>query len=423
MADGTIDLVELEERPSDSTQAFEVDEELLWVGSEPAHQTLIGPRCALAAILRFPRLKGILDESRTRGWGLVIAGGAASGWCQSGEFPSDIDCFFYGVAEDRRTDFLVECLEAAKGDLEDLVAETRPRLSPSWMVVQFSKYSATVKSSLSQEHPELIPIQFVLRAHESRAQILEQFDLVCSQVLFDGEKLWATPAAASSFEFKVFEYDQDRHGTAHVQRRVIKYAQRGWNILVPRFILEASRLIRVIRRDEPEVDEFHEILPELVVSKLGDDYRVYHYREEQNSFLSAVGARAAEESAYAIARPPTDSMRDPTVLTSKLEPNYVAWMSYINHRQWNAGKRSVTDFFRWSTYRLGPPGAHPRAEPSLDYVTKHIYPKIGTLEDSYSFDDSSDRRDASRELFDYFREQIGDRPIEIDWEWSWRHED
>jgi hypothetical protein len=81
-------------------------------------------------------------------------------------------------------------------------------------------------------------VQIVLRLYESREQVLLGFDLCACAVGYDGQEIVAARRAWRALETRMNLVDETRQSTT-LESRLVKYAERGFAIAVPRRISHA----------------------------------------------------------------------------------------------------------------------------------------------------------------------------------------
>lgn len=74
-------------------------------------------------------------------------------------------------------------------------------------------------------------VQVVCRLYETVQQILIGFDLDCSAVAYDGQKVYASPRAIAAFATRINKVHIDRRSPSY-EHRLFKYTARGFKIFV-----------------------------------------------------------------------------------------------------------------------------------------------------------------------------------------------
>lgn len=75
-------------------------------------------------------------------------------------------------------------------------------------------------------------MQFILRLHEEKADVVNSFDVDCCGVLFDGEQVFATPRARRAIITRTNVAVEERRSWSY-ETRLLKYARRGFAVCVP----------------------------------------------------------------------------------------------------------------------------------------------------------------------------------------------
>ena len=144
---------------------------------------------------------------------------------------SDVDIFV--VAEEEAT---------ARAAFDRVVAHFKARLAADvlphreLMVVR-----SPLAVSLYAGHPQRT-VQIILRRHACIADVIFGFDVDACQLAYDGSAVYATPSAARAFRTGINVADPERSSNSY-ERRLAKYATRGFAVAVPGLELErvASR--------------------------------------------------------------------------------------------------------------------------------------------------------------------------------------
>lgn len=168
----------------------------------------------------FPCVQPLLEKFRGN---LVIAGGFyTSRYC------NDVDFFFHSCDERRASEILKEAVR-------HIVESTNHKV-----IIEHSMHIVNVNVFVPDPHindPDNIRVekyQFILRLYPRLDMILGGFDLGCSMVAYDGEKILATPMGAYTLINYRIIIDISRRSTTFA-KRLQKYKQRGFEVVFPGF--------------------------------------------------------------------------------------------------------------------------------------------------------------------------------------------
>jgi ankyrin repeat protein len=128
---------------------------------------------------------------------------------------SDIDLFLYGLSQEEAEQKLVEIYEAVQA------------VNPYEIRVFRSAHALTLVSRYPFRH-----IQIVLRLYNSPAEILMGFDVDSCAVGFDGKDVYTCPRTALAIATQTNVVDMSRRSPSY-EMRLAKYAQRGFEVVVP----------------------------------------------------------------------------------------------------------------------------------------------------------------------------------------------
>ena len=129
---------------------------------------------------------------------------------------SDIDIFMYGVNEMQAQKLMNQIYES----LKDIV--------PTNKCVKTNK-TITIILPMPYRH-----IQLVTKLFNSVGDILNEFDLGCSKVAFDGKNVWTTIDGHFSLVNNTNVYSPYNNNSAY-ESRLVKYSHRGYRVMVPFF--------------------------------------------------------------------------------------------------------------------------------------------------------------------------------------------
>ncbi|KAG9040728.1 hypothetical protein FS837_000243, partial [Tulasnella sp. UAMH 9824] len=128
---------------------------------------------------------------------------------------SDVDLFLYGLTSEQAEEKCIEIYNAVRD-------------SVPWEVCAVRTKNAV---SIHCQYPYR-PVQIVLRIYQSPAEILAGFDVDCACVAFDGTRVLAAPRAIVALMTQCNRVAMDRRSPSY-EVRLAKYAERGFEILVP----------------------------------------------------------------------------------------------------------------------------------------------------------------------------------------------
>lgn len=129
---------------------------------------------------------------------------------------SDIDIFMYGVNEMQAQKLMNQIYES----LKDIVPENK-----------CVKTNKTITIILPKPYRH---IQLVTKLFNSIGDILNEFDLGCSKVAFDGKNVWTTIDGHFSLVNNTNVYSPNNNNSAY-ESRLVKYSHRGYRVMVPSF--------------------------------------------------------------------------------------------------------------------------------------------------------------------------------------------
>ncbi|KAI2472158.1 ankyrin repeat protein [Annulohypoxylon bovei var. microspora] len=135
---------------------------------------------------------------------------------------SDVDLFLYGLDE-----------EQAVEKIKEIEARIRDAILSEVTVVR-TKNAITICSQYPTRH-----VQIVLRVYKSVSEILTGFDIDCSGAAYDGNQVYCTPRALSSYITQVNEIDLSRRSPSY-ENRLSKYSHRNFEVYWPE--LDRSRI-------------------------------------------------------------------------------------------------------------------------------------------------------------------------------------
>ena len=141
---------------------------------------------------------------------LLLAGGSMLNNVIKCEIETDYDLFLYGLTEDQ-----------ANNKLKDLIN------SLNIMYIQRSENAITIISNGSE-------IQIILRLYQTKAEILQSFDVDSCCVGYDGTHILITPRCLYAINNMINMFDFDRMSPSY-EYRLAKYMTRGFSVYVPDF--------------------------------------------------------------------------------------------------------------------------------------------------------------------------------------------
>jgi hypothetical protein len=142
----------------------------------------------------------------------------------------DIDIFVYGLDQTKANARLVQVMVRLKERIRETVGDSVDAV--------FIKSDNTV--TLESGSPRR-KIQIITRLYESKEEILNEFDIDCICVGFDGKDVLATGRALKAISTRINTVDLSIRGE-NDENRLLKYAERGFAIAVPG--LDVSKLDR-----------------------------------------------------------------------------------------------------------------------------------------------------------------------------------
>jgi hypothetical protein len=154
-------------------------------------------------------VKGSIEESVE--CGIVIAGGFI---CNNifglPTLGIDIDVFFYGPPN----------------NCEELFKKCREVLGFNISGWHRNKYAYIV-------YDERYKFQFIIKAHENKSQVIGNFDLNASQVLYDGHEIYFTPLSAYAYSKRCNFVDTTKASDSFLYRLAKYYHKKGFSIVLP----------------------------------------------------------------------------------------------------------------------------------------------------------------------------------------------
>lgn len=174
-------------------------------------------------------------------WTGVLAAGGAVGQFIIGGVSKDIDLFIYGSIDEANQivkRVLNHIIVYAKADC---VQRSRKKcdISPDIYEIDISQVSIDDIDVKFIKRKNTITvteynIQIILRLYSSPSEIIHGFDLGSSAVGFDGKDLYFTSLSKFAYEYGCNIVDTTRRSTTY-ERRLIKYFDRGFEIILPHF--------------------------------------------------------------------------------------------------------------------------------------------------------------------------------------------
>lgn len=157
---------------------------------------------------------------------MLIAGGSITS-ILGGHNVKDLDIFFYGISVDEAETRMHELISEICNHFID-----RPR--------QFVKNRFTVTLRIDN-----IEFQFILRCYSCISEILHAFDIGSSAIGFDGQQLYTTAIGHFSLTTKTNIIDLKKRSATY-EKRLIKYFDRGFSIILPNLDLSKLNGVTVV---------------------------------------------------------------------------------------------------------------------------------------------------------------------------------
>ena len=163
---------------------------------------------------------------------MIVAGGSVVAGlvgCNHHLFAdADVDIFLYGLTEGEARKKIERIWELAKSSGKNFCIRT--------------PHTLTFVASPPRRH-----IQIVLRLNESPEQIIEEFDVDVCSVFYDGKDVYGIDRSCRAFSTRVNVVDLSFRSWSY-EKRLIKYAKRGFSIGVPG-----------LRREDIELREYLDV--------------------------------------------------------------------------------------------------------------------------------------------------------------------
>ena len=153
---------------------------------------------------------------------LAIAGGFFT--AGRPEYNDDVDFFVHSCDEKRANEIIKESVRYIVMNSDKLIT------------IEHSMHVVNVVETLRADHDIVVhrKYQFILRLYPSLDTILGGFDLGCSMVAYDGDRIMATPLGAYTLVNNRIIIDISRRSTTF-SKRLAKYRQRGFSVVFPGF--------------------------------------------------------------------------------------------------------------------------------------------------------------------------------------------
>jgi len=177
---------------------------------------------------------------------LLIAGGSVGNIIQNRKsIDNDIDFFVYGLnvddANNRVTKWVADVINCYQNHIDKQNEENskdnkknkikhQPKIE-----CEMLRNNNTIKIKMGD-----IKMQIMFRLYFSVSEILHGFDLGSSAVGFDGQDIYFTTLSKFCYENSCNIVDTTRRSTTY-ERRLEKYFERGFNIVMPKLDLERLR--------------------------------------------------------------------------------------------------------------------------------------------------------------------------------------
>ncbi|KAF0973353.1 hypothetical protein FDP41_008560 [Naegleria fowleri] len=127
----------------------------------------------------------------------------------------DIDLFLYALTQ-----------EDAENKIRHIYSIIKKNVKGKNILVTRTKFAITFSV---RDYPQ---VQVVTRIYKSPAETLIGFDIDSCCIGYDGNKVWALPRFARALSKRYNLVDVERMSTTY-ERRLRKYAARGFSVLVP----------------------------------------------------------------------------------------------------------------------------------------------------------------------------------------------
>jgi hypothetical protein len=134
----------------------------------------------------------------------------------------DIDIFFYGLKNE----------EEGSEKLKTVLAALRRKIKMTSGMEQDVLFTITT-NTVTLVSPPHRKLQVITRIYASKSDVLNSFDIDCCCVGYDGTTVLLTPRCVESIRNKVNTVSLDIRGDAY-ENRLLKYAERGFSIAVPK---------------------------------------------------------------------------------------------------------------------------------------------------------------------------------------------
>ncbi len=184
-------------------------------------------------LLKKPRVGSLDTWTNGLFWGinwdnLLLAGGSTLGWIcpwKSGNGGasgnSDHDLFIYGLDG---AEF------AAK--VREVCERVCSNAKGARVVYVRSRWAITMYFEPKSGYCALPPVQIILRAHDTVANVLSNFDIDCCCFGYDGQRVVALPRGVIAVATKTNIADGAKSSVSY-EHRLAKYVSRGFGVFVP----------------------------------------------------------------------------------------------------------------------------------------------------------------------------------------------
>jgi hypothetical protein len=211
---------------------------------------------------KFPHIKPLLEKYKGK---LAVCGGAVTRTLLSGHHDkTDVDLFFYKSSKEEAFAILLDCVATLVANYKGGRAIIERKLYVTNVILESVDTSSTV-------------YQFIHRIYPTLDSILGGFDIGCSAVGFDGEKVYGTPLGVYSITKKCLIVDTTRRSTSF-EHRILKYARAGFAIIFPGITIGKANKIRMPSNDKDLYQKGRKV--NLIIRKLGlyfsEDFQSYN---------------------------------------------------------------------------------------------------------------------------------------------------
>ena len=153
---------------------------------------------------------------------IIIAGGAVSNILINNTDTHDIDIFFYGITKEKADEKVIDIIK---------------NMNPAKVIIN----NNFIELDCGYSKPS---VQIIFKIYEDIKEILYTFDLGSSEVGFDGEKVYFSEMGKFAYE-TMCNITIQRHITKSYEYRLMKYLQRGFNVILPKLKRDENKIIKM----------------------------------------------------------------------------------------------------------------------------------------------------------------------------------